>query len=463
MAGLAALLLVVMLYVFAPTLYGYLMAAMIKVPAPHPFTDFEWVPSAVLCWSRGVDVYLNNTCYFEHVGLGFNYSPLWLRLSFLKTLGPWTNPLAILLCVLFLVSPAILPVVRSAHGQALLLLTTLSCATFLAMERANMDLVIYLIVLCAVLLTRHNLPVRITGYGLIIFAALLKFYPIVALVLACRERLLILVLIGFAAIASLAALVALFPQELLSMARSFPRPSYYTLQFGAVDLPIGLVATVRAYFNFSAVAYHSLLRPVELLLRAFLPIMAATAAFYVAWRLRLVKIMTKMDNKDTDSLVAGATIICGCFFLINNVIYRGIFLLLVMPGLLLLEKQVQVTSGARLIRGVCIAVCFVLWTPFLESLLRALNIIQHRLAYQTSTGPDSAPAYILWLSSELAWWTVVTMLLAVVGAFVFASRTGTALQSKLGAMFGNLAFRRPREPTTAANRSIHLTNQRVAA
>jgi hypothetical protein len=39
--------------------------------------------------------------------------------------------------------------------------------------------------------------------------------------------------------------------------------------------------------------------------------------------------------------------------------------------------------------------------------------------------PPSVPGYVLWLAGELAWWWIITLLLAVLGAFVVRTELGS--------------------------------------
>jgi hypothetical protein len=139
-----------------------------------------------------------------------------------------------------------------------------------------------------------------------------------------------------------------------------------------------------------------------------------------------------LPTRQLDFLVAGAALISGCFFASQSVIYRGIFLLLALPGLAELSRQIPTASGRRLFGSAGPAVVFVLWTPFLDECLNLAGL-SARLQYigvspQTAlllhypnnynNFPSSTWGYWLWLASELAWWWIITLLLAVLGAFV---------------------------------------------
>jgi hypothetical protein len=113
------------------------------------------------------------------------------------------------------------------------------------------------------------------------------------------------------------------------------------------------------------------------------------------------------------------------------VIYRGIYLLLALPGLAELSRRMPTPLGRRLFRSARVAIVFVLWTPFLDECLRLAGLTARlkyiglaqptALLYQFDNYdnfPPSTPGYVLWLAGELAWWWIITLLLAVLGAFV---------------------------------------------
>src|SRR5262245_14031246 len=72
--------------------YHKVMRVMINIPTTYPFVDWEWIPSSIKCWNAGVDVYTNNDCYaaWPNPG-GFDYSPLWLRATFIQYADEWTT------------------------------------------------------------------------------------------------------------------------------------------------------------------------------------------------------------------------------------------------------------------------------------------------------------------------------------------------------------------------------------
>jgi hypothetical protein len=138
-----------------------------------------------------------------------------------------------------------------------------------------------------------------------------------------------------------------------------------------------------------------------------------------------------LPTRQTDFLFTGAALICGCFFASQSVIYRGIYLLLALPGLAELSRRQQTPLRRRLFASAGAAIVFVLWTPFLDQCLKFVGltgpVAYIGLARRTAllnhydnydNFPGFTLGYVLWLAGELAWWWIITLLLAVLGAFV---------------------------------------------
>jgi hypothetical protein len=319
---------------------------------------------------------------------------------------------------------------RGGRDLTVALLTTLSSATFLAVERGNADLIMFLLIIIALNLHLRSLPFRLLGYALITLAGLLKFYPFMALIIVLRERIGICLAVIAAAALALGALVLEFHTELVWMARNLPAPSYYTLQFGAADLAVGLgVALSRILAGSTDPAAA---KTIAMVLSRVLPVIAIAIAFVLARSTSLVSSLRLITGRERAFLLAGGAVICGCFFVGQSILYRGIFLLLVLPGVAGLARRLPACFGRTLIDKTTIAAVFVLWVPFLEAYLSIFGLTRRVPAANDAYAdlPTSPAGFALWLTSELAWWWIVTVLLAVLGAFV-ASTVITGLRARV--------------------------------
>jgi hypothetical protein len=436
--GLLALAIFTFLYISYPAADLFITKAMIQVPAPGIFADWDWVPASIRCWSEGVNVYVINPCYkiWPDVAV-FNYSPLLLRAKFLQSLEGWTGVIGLSIAALFFISLASLPRPRTLRDQVIVVLAMLSCGSFLAVDRGNLDLIMFLAVIAALNLRALSLPFRLAGYALITLAGLLKFYPFVALIVVLRERTAVLSAVAVASSAALMALLLTYHEELVWMVRNLPAPSYYTLQFSAADLPKGLGVAIAKMLVKTVHEDRGAARELaEIISRCLLPVLmagAATAALVLSRRYRLPAALTRLSPRETDFLIVGAAVICGCFLACPNVIYRGIFFLLALPGLATISHNLPARRGRGALGGTCAAIVFVLWKPLLDSFLFLAGWTE-RLDYQVNVFdglPGVLPGFLSWLLGELAWWWIVTVLLAILGAFVVGTELWSILCVKL--------------------------------
>ncbi len=166
-------------------------------PFRTPFLDMHGVTSAIECHRLGYDVYIDNPCDVFH--RPHAYSPLWLWLAVLPITTRWDNTLGLAAVVLFLVALAFLP---PGRDWRLITLATVSSTTMFAMERANVDLLMFVMAMLVVRL-------RFAGYAVALLAGMLKFYPIVLLVAAVRERVMLCIAIWAVALGAVALWFAL--------------------------------------------------------------------------------------------------------------------------------------------------------------------------------------------------------------------------------------------------------------
>ncbi|MDP9095657.1 MAG: glycosyltransferase 87 family protein, partial [Pseudomonadota bacterium] len=221
-------------------MYQKILTGWMLFPFPHPFIDWQFVPAAAECWSRGINVYIATPCYDLFPTMPHPYSPLWLRFSFLPSNPAATAVFGVGWAVLFWVSQAYLPPPRTRLELCLTLLVTLSSSTAFALERGNIDLVIFLLALLGCRLWIGSLRLRLTAYAVFLFAGMLKFYPLILMLLVIRERPRVFLQITVVVSLILAAAVIDVRDELAAVAHNIPVGSYFSDLFGSVNLPSGL-------------------------------------------------------------------------------------------------------------------------------------------------------------------------------------------------------------------------------
>jgi len=414
--GLCGLALVCLLYWLRPDDYQSLLTAWMLRPFSHPFIDWEWIPSAVKCWNQGVDVYTDNTCYAPIAHGRHMYSPLWLRATFLPLGQAWFAPFGLIFAALFYGSFALLPAPRGHRDFTVMLLAALSSCSVFAVERGNADLIMYLFMLAGAWLLAGRLAARLAGYALFTLAGLLKFYPMVLLLTALRERRGVFLAVFLASTASLLIFLHAYRAELAIALHNVAGGSFYTDMFGAVNLPLG--AARLALRGLQRAGLHA--ANLELFMQGTLP--AVLYLGLIADALRrglglanhggLRAAIARLPARDAAFLVTGAAVVCGCFFMGQSVGYRSIFLIPALPGLRRLAALLPDARTARQLLRVSWAMAFVMWGLSIQYVLRLAS------GSATFDADASAAGIAHWLLHELAWWWIIGVLLAVVFGFI---------------------------------------------
>jgi hypothetical protein len=400
-AVLAAMVALALLFKFEPQSYYYVLRFIGIQPFRYPFLDLQIIPASVECWQHGIDVYDYNPC--DVLNRTFSYSPLWLYFTFLPG-KDWTNSLGLCLSASFILALAILPAPLSKRELMLRLVATLSPVTTFAVERGNIDLLMFVLATAAGLFLVGPLCRRVAAYATIVIAALLKIYPLVLMVLTLRERPRVFLLVNGAAAALLLA-TGIYFHEVVKMVPyvSIPSSGPFSSAFGAHYLPdviAGMVGMLHPEF------------PLRLLrLAIFVALFLAMAGWFfctVRWR-DLRSALTRLPESEKTFLLIGAALISGCFFAGTNIGYRGIHLLFTLPGLLAMARMEDDIRVRRMAVQGCVFVVALTWAGFfmLEGLFRPI------LASGIGKFPSAAVVGLLWLLSQIAWWLVVTLFIAI--------------------------------------------------
>ena len=121
----------VALLTWAAPVYNDMLNAMGVTPGTVPFVDWVFISASVECWKNGVDVFLTNPC--DPLGRAMDYSPLWLRATFLPNSEPWLSLCGLLANLIFIGSVLLLPTPRSLAGVTIMVLCGVSSFTLIAM------------------------------------------------------------------------------------------------------------------------------------------------------------------------------------------------------------------------------------------------------------------------------------------------------------------------------------------
>jgi hypothetical protein len=365
-----------------------------------PFVDTGAVLAAADCWREGIDVYLFDPC--DALGRPHVYSPLWLAIvpDFLGRSA--TGWLGLGLGLLFIISWAAVLRPRTAAELSVLGLAALSPMTVYALERANNDLVVFLLILGGALLFTTSRAGRLCSYALWVAAGLLKYYPLALLILLAREHRRDAMAAAIAAGLMLVSFAFYFHAELGKSLANIPAASYFTDSFSAANLPFGFGEALRESFSRSVTAITLLSILCAVALARGLRTMRALEREALSW-----------NGREMQCLVIGSLLVTACFFGGQNVNYRGIYFLLVLPGLIRLRRSSREAAISQLSGLMIAAVLFVMWEEPLRHSIHAVVA-----PAPSSGGLGSQAEVFFWLGRELVWWWLIAGLAAIVLAYL---------------------------------------------
>jgi hypothetical protein len=368
-----------------------------------PFLDTHAVLAAAECQRQGVNVYLENPCDFlarPHV-----YSPLWLSLipNFLNAAD--TARVGLALDLLFILSLGLVFRPRSWGEVGILSLAVFSPITLFAVERGNNDVALFVLLVCAALLWSGAYRSRIAAYALYLLAGLLKFYPLVLLILVGRERWQRAFALALFAALSLLLLIVGYHGEIAAAVSNITKSPYFTDAFSAQNLPYGMVAVLWGEDARSPLA------PMLLLV-------LSAASIVGAWRRVSLLIPSEIDWTvwEMRLLAIASILLPACFFAGQNIAYRGIFILLALPGLLHLRRSLDDPAIRRWMTQMIALSLLIMWGEFFRQ-------IYNTAAGLPSPGFANNPLAVtlwvmIWIGRELVWWWLVAGFMALAAWFV---------------------------------------------
>jgi len=227
----------------------------------------------------------------------------------------------------------------------------------------------------------------------------------VLLTLGLRERPRVFAFIATISIAVLALFTAAYHTELRAALANVPVGKNFTDLFGAPNLPQGLATLFPALP----------LRPG--VLRVVLYLAAASGAAVIAALPGTRASCRRLPPDEAVFLAIGASLVAGCFLAGQNIGYRGIFLLFVLPGLWGLAQAAKDSFGRALFHSAIGFTLFLMWGEFFRHLVDNL-------------APAPGP-FLFWLGRELAWWAVVSLLGGLLACFALESETVRNLAAAL--------------------------------
>lgn len=308
-------------------------------PAPTLFYDARNVAAAADCWAAGHDPLLENPC--DPAGRVMNYPRIWVLLHFVGVTQDRTLVFGAIVVALFLASVLLLVGRLSMPEGVIVAVAVASPAVMLAIERANMDLLIFVLFVGAVFAwSVRDRVAPLLAPTLILAAAIAKLYAIFALpsfALTGRRRMLWVVAAAFGIMA--VYLVLTFDDVRVVMQAPEGGLLY---SYGARIL----IGDLYHRLSPGEWAYGSLLAQ----LIAAMPVVIGSMAVWSWARRRLTRISAA--ERTIPAVLAfdlGALTYLGTFVTRKSGDYRLVFLLLTLPLLMRwtgAERSAR-TSAAR--------------------------------------------------------------------------------------------------------------------
>lgn len=289
-------------------------------PGRLTFLDLRSVTSGWECTRRGIDVLPANPC--DPLGRPANYPRIWMSPAFLGLGEGSTVVLGFFVAAAFFIGAlAVLPARVNAYEAVIYGLALCSPAVMLGVERGNVDILVFALVVLAVLLLRRSERSRVVGHVLLLFAAMLKLFPIFAAVVLLRGR---RALIGFGLVVGGFLIYAYsIRADLRTLVHVVPQGDAFS--YGIRIFTEWLAAGAGSIVSF----------PLRVWDGGVAAIIVAVALYaYRGGRRSLPRVFDSAAQRDFDLFVAGAAVYICSYFLLRNYEYRLVFLLMTVPQLL---------------------------------------------------------------------------------------------------------------------------------
>ena len=282
------------------------------------FADMRFLLCAIETERAGHDSYRMTEC--DPWRRVMNYPRLWLSLSVFPLGARQTAPLGVGLALIFYLSVLILVGPLTHREGAYYGFLLCSPAVMLGVERGNVDLLIFSLLVLTILLFQRHGTRSIWPYAVIMLCSLLKFYPIFAMAVALRDRSRIIALSIIASAGTVFLIYLYWIRHDLALIVHNTWQLAFNVSFGSKVI----------FFLYNAARWWGAPLNATTWSRATLMAVTAIAALVVK------KTPAPSFTKETaDSMLIGMSLYTGVFaFLGTNYNYKFIFLIFAVPQML---------------------------------------------------------------------------------------------------------------------------------
>ena len=307
---------------------------MVRNDAANLFADWTVILQANLCIDKGYDVFLDNPC--DYWNRAHVYGEVLLYLPFIKTMPKfYFLVFPIIINLLFVYTIVRLFTYQSNIRYFSLFILILNTPVLLAIERANIDIIIFLM---TVLIAKNkNIFLK---HITIIFAVMLKFYPLSLSILFFFEENKKKIIINLVIILSLILTIIFFQWNNLLKILSNNMQSigygYGVFEFSFIG-GFKFLKELNVYIGNND--YH-FLKYIYLFLVVLMPVVLINFHYFKKLNKYILINETFIENNFENKLyILSSVIILSCYFLLSNFVYREIFFLGLIPLILKEEKN----------------------------------------------------------------------------------------------------------------------------
>jgi hypothetical protein len=315
-------------------------------PGPSLFFDTQNVLAALECSRLGYDPLVDSPC--DPWQRPMFYPRVWLALQWLGLDQSHTYAVGVLIAVLFIVMLCLL-VGRIGIGEAIVVAAAVcSPAVMFALQRGNMDVVLFSVLVVSVVLWRRGgRTSQILSPAVVLLAAFGKLYPVFGLpaYLLLRNRR--AAVAAYVSGALFIGYLAITFQDVLTIARTATQGQYYS--YGARIL-LGVVYhhVVGQNWEGASIAAQAL---------TLVPLAALAVCLWLWSRRLFAPAPTDAPALSPELLgfYLGSLIYLGTFAVFKNYDYRLVYLLLTLPQLFAWVRDGRPAEPRTVVAAVALA------------------------------------------------------------------------------------------------------------
>ena len=303
------------------------------------FADWSVIINANLCFEKGLDVYSNNPC--DQWGRKHVYGNILLNIPFIQSFKNFYFFIfPILFNLLFLYVTINFFKFKNYIEYFMIFPFMLSPSIILSIERANIDIIIFLIVV----FISFNKKL-LFNYIPLLFVTLSKFYPISLATIFLFEKkfskIILNFIVFFILIISLLYLQYDDLVKIFNNSKQFIGGGIYNFSFNGLALYITSLNIIIDNKNLNWIKYLCIF------VFLIIPILI-TLRFQIRFIFKNYIIKDKLTENIYENrlYLLSSVVILSCYFLFSNYIYREIFFLGLIPWIL---KEREVNSNKNFI------------------------------------------------------------------------------------------------------------------